>query len=73
MEDEGDGEAGRSDRQESDRGAFNVQDDSTTVPWDNNSDGAFGVALNGKTLAFLIAPENREKYDVVLKKVLHKA
>jgi len=71
LQEEGEGEAGHSDKEESDRGVLDVEDDSKTVPWENDSDRAVGVALNGKTLAFL--SNNQEKYDLVLKKVLHKA
>lgn len=41
------------------------------MPWEADSDGDFGVALNGKTLNFMI--QNKEKYDSVLRKVLYKA
>ena len=40
------------------------------MPWDNN-DIQCGVALNGSTLSFL--KNNRNKYEVVLLKILFKA
>lgn len=47
-----------------------VFDPTTDVPWDNLSIEC-GVALNGSTLAFL--KNNREKFEVVLLKILYKA
>ena len=40
------------------------------VPWENAA-GKYGVALNGKTLAFLA--NHRDEYELVLQKVLHEA
>jgi len=52
-------------------GVLHVEDDSRTVPWETSNSEDFGVALNGKTLDFML--QNKENYDQVLKKVLYKA
>ena len=47
-----------------------ISADGRQVPWENFN-GEYGVALNGKTLAFLAS--HREDYEVVLQKVLLEA
>jgi cation-transporting ATPase 13A2 len=47
-----------------------MEEDTKYVPWENQLSSC-GVALDGKTLAFI--SENREKYDAVLHKILLKA
>lgn len=46
-------------------------DGSKSVPWEKDAGNDVGVALNGKTLNFMIS--NQERYNQVLMKVLHKA
>lgn len=47
------------------------QDDTRQVPWDGQDLKDFGVALNGKTLSFMY--QNRELYEIALRKVLMQA
>lgn len=48
-----------------------IEDDALQVPWDNEMLKDCGAAINGKTLAFLIA--NKDRYEIILNKVLFKA
>jgi len=49
----------------------NQFDSKRLVPWEVDKELDYGVALNGKTLAFL--HENKLEYESVMLKVLHKA
>lgn len=47
------------------------EDTANVVPWVNEEENSYGVALNGSTLQFL--HDKMEKYDGVLLQILIKA
>ena len=50
-----------------------MDDDKVDVPWDNQKldDKEFAVAITGKTFNHMY--QNRDKYEVAMRKILYKA